>query len=572
MSAVSDDTATTTTTANKANFYWPEVRKTAEADPKRYELILAGAEISKRIEENGGFLDSNIYKIKHLNLLEVAKTKLSIMPRQISHLEHLTSLLFHTNELTSIPAEIGKLTMLKNIDFSNNKLTSLPDELKHLKEAFTINFSGNQLSSLFPLDEMSKLAVLDISRNKFSTNFLEATSDFTKLENLSHINASFNELEQLSESLVDLPAIKTLNFENNSLLQVPANLCQCLKLKDLLLKTNKLKDNRLKKLVESDKVNMKSVVDYLERIYVEESKNKAKTPGGVGKKVAAKKGGANNNGDNVIVDYDLVKVMHYKHEGLNGIELVYTESVQDSRPFILCAILRQIDLKTPGNLKKFLNIQTKIHEETCQKRTLATIATHDLENVKSSLSYEAAEPESIELVPLGRVYPLKASEFYEKLMDEAEAERKQKKRNQLSGIYKYLTLLENKTKFAYIKDKENSVISLPPLTNAEKTKMSANTTNILIEITSNESTDTCKKVMEELLVEMITMGITSKDELGTEKTQETQETDGKLRHTLIMQQVKIVDSKGNLKTVYPSRVDLQFGDSNKMRVTRLYDE
>ena len=40
------------------------------------------------------------------------------------------------------------------------------------------------------------------------------------------------------------------------------------------------------------------------------------------------------------------------------------------------------------------------------------------------------------LVPLGRVYPLTASEFYQKLMEEAEAERKAKKRNQLSGIYK----------------------------------------------------------------------------------------------------------------------------------------
>lgn len=40
------------------------------------------------------------------------------------------------------------------------------------------------------------------------------------------------------------------------------------------------------------------------------------------------------------------------------------------------------------------------------------------------------------LVPLGRKYPISATEFYEKLTDEAEAERKQKKRNQISGIFK----------------------------------------------------------------------------------------------------------------------------------------
>ncbi len=341
----------------KTSTHWPEIKKAAET--KRYELILVGPEISKRIEDQGGYLDSNLYKLTQLNLLEVAKTKLAILPRQISQIENLTSLLFHSNELTTIPPEIGKLANLKNLDFSNNKLTTLPDELRNLKELMTINFSGNQLETLFPLDEMSKLAVLDLSRNKFKT-ILDTTKNLSKLENLSTVNASFNELSELSESLVDLPSIKTLNFENNQLTQVPANLCQCLKLKELLLKSNKLKDNRLKKLVESDKVNLKSVIDYLERIYIEESKNKAKSGGGAKAKAGAKPKGGNSEAVNVIVEYDLVKVLHFKHEKLNSVELSYTDSVQEFRPFILCAILRHLDLKTPGNLKKFLNIQVEI--------------------------------------------------------------------------------------------------------------------------------------------------------------------------------------------------------------------
>lgn len=63
-------------------------------------------------------------------------------------------------------------------------------------------------------------------------------------------------------------------------------------------------------------------------------------------------------------------------------------------------------------------------------------------------------------------------EFYEKLQTEAEAERKQKKRNQLSGIYKYLTLVENKLdKFALVRDNLGNLVSLPPLTNSENTKV-----------------------------------------------------------------------------------------------------
>ena len=139
---------------------WPEVKLAFEA--KRYELLLAGPEISKRIEENNDNLDSSIFNLKHLNFLEITKTKLVSFPAQIIKLENLTSLLCHNNELISLPNDcIGKLVSLKNLDFSNNKLTQLPQDLKNLKELFTINLCGNQLNSLFPLEELSKLAVLD---------------------------------------------------------------------------------------------------------------------------------------------------------------------------------------------------------------------------------------------------------------------------------------------------------------------------------------------------------------------------------------------------------------------------
>ena len=94
--------------------------------------------------------------------------------------------------------------------------------------------------------------------------------------------------------------------------------------------------------------------------------------------------------------------------------------------------------------------------------------------------------------------------------------------------------------------------------------------------------------MEELVLEMIRSNITSSNELG-EKVQamsinsetaksvdvakETEHNfEGKLRHIVLIQQVKIVDSKGNLKTVYPSRVDLNFGDSAKLKVARHYTD
>lgn len=181
------------------------------------------------------------------------------------------------------------------------------------------------------------------------------------------------------------------------------------------------------------------------------------------------------------------------------------------------------------------------------------------------------------MVPLGRKYPIEASEYFFKLMDEAEAERKAKKRNQLSGIYKYLTLVEKQNKFAFLKDSE-AIISLPPLTNAEKTRISSSTKDMLVEITSSQSLEVCKKVMEKLITGMLEIGIVSKVDISqqVENLQIDQSEELKLRHILLIQQVRIVDSQSCLKNVYPSRVDFDFSEisnlNTQIKVLRMYEE
>jgi hypothetical protein len=58
--------------------------------------------------------------------------------------------------------------------------------------------------------------------------------------------------------------------------------------------------------------------------------------------------------------------------------------------------------------------------------------------------------------------------------------------------------------------------------------------------------------------------------LNDKQEEEEENSNNKLRQTLLVQQVKILDSKGNLKSVYPSKVDLLFDGSNKFKVNRLY--
>ncbi|MEE6511543.1 hypothetical protein FKM82_018151 [Ascaphus truei] len=114
--------------------------------------------------------------------------------------------------------------------------------------------------------------------------------------------------------------------------------------------------------------------------------------------------------------------------------------------------------------------ETKLHEEICEKRTLATIATHDLRLVRGPLLYDARPPKEFKVVPLGRK-EINANDLVRQLQSDAEEQRKQKKRQNVSGLHKYLHLLDGKENYPCLIDAENTVISFPPITNSDKTKV-----------------------------------------------------------------------------------------------------
>ena len=74
------------------------------------------------------------------------------------------------------------------------------------------------------------------------------------------------------------------------------------------------------------------------------------------------------------------------------------------------------------------------------RRNVATIATHDVEKIPSEgpLRYEARSPSAIAIEPLNRPGPgpVPARELYLQLKREADALRKEKKRNTYSGIHR----------------------------------------------------------------------------------------------------------------------------------------
>ena len=162
--------------------------------------------------------------------------------------------------------------------------------------------------------------------------------------------------------------------------------------------------------------------------------------------------------------------------------------------------------------------------------------------------YDARDPDEIGLVPLGKAPQLlPARDYYDQLCRDAEHERQLKKRNQLSGLHKsverlsivsplvslcrYLTLLQDQTELPCLADGDRYMISLSPLTNVERSKLSSTSESIFVEITSGHSMDTCRRVMDAFLRRVLANELTKISN------------DDSFRQVLVPQQTRVVDEK-----------------------------
>jgi phenylalanyl-tRNA synthetase beta subunit len=112
--------------------------------------------------------------------------------------------------------------------------------------------------------------------------------------------------------------------------------------------------------------------------------------------------------------------------------------------------------------------------------------------VLGDLTYTAKPPKELEIKPLMRDKIYTGAALFQQLQTEAENLRKEKKRNVYSGIHKYLYLLEGKTLFPCLLNNSEQVISFPPITNSDVTKMSPSTQTMFVEVTSAISYTICR--------------------------------------------------------------------------------
>ncbi|KAM6219300.1 leucine-rich repeat-containing protein 47 [Rhynchocyon petersi] len=567
---------------------WPEL-ELAERE-KRRELLLTGPGLEDRVRAAGGRLPPRLFTLPLLNYLEVSGcgSLREPGPGLAQGLPQLHSLVLRRNALgPGLSPELGPLPALRVLDLSGNALEALPPgqglgpaEPPGLPQLQSLNLSSNRLREL-PADLVRcapRLQTLNLTGNcldSFPDTFFQPGA----LPLLSELAAADNCLRELSPDIAHLASLKTLDLSNNQLSEIPATLADCPKLKEIHFEGNKLKDKRLEKMVHG--CQTKSILEYLrvggrgcgkgrvkaeaaekEDIRKKKREKKQKKEGGDGEELEA-------------VHKLLLRVLHVSENPAPLVVRVHPE-VRDVRPFIVGAVVRGMDLDTGNALKRFLTAQTKLHEDLCEKRTAATIATHDLKAIRGPLQYGARPPSDLKIVPLGR-REVKAKDLVRQLQLEAEEQRKLKKRQNVSGLHKYLHLLDGKDNYPCLVDADGDVISFPPITNSEKTKIRKATSDLFLEVTSATSLQICKDIMDALILKMAelnrytlenkeddSLSDTEADPMSGQfpnpKTNQSADRDG--TSPLIIEQVRVVDMEGGLKVVYPSKTDLDTAASH----------
>ncbi|XP_074590081.1 phenylalanine--tRNA ligase beta subunit, cytoplasmic-like [Curcuma longa] len=167
------------------------------------------------------------------------------------------------------------------------------------------------------------------------------------------------------------------------------------------------------------------------------------------------------------------------------------------RPFVVCAVLRGVAFDE-ARYNSFIDLQDKLHQNICRRRTLVAIGTHDLDTIQGPFSYEALPPQEINFVPLKQVKIFRADELLEYYKSDMK-------------LKKFLHIIENSPVYPVIYDRNRTVLSLPPIINGTHSAISLKTRNVFIECTATDLTKA--KIVLNTMVTMFSEYCTNKFEV-----------------------------------------------------------
>lgn len=155
------------------------------------------------------------------------------------------------------------------------------------------------------------------------------------------------------------------------------------------------------------------------------------------------------------------------------------ETTSPLRPFVACCVLRNIKFDA-RRYKSFIDLQEKLHQNICRKRSYVAIGTHDLDTVQPPFYYKGAVPESINFVPL--------TEDNGRSFNGRELLTFYREDPSVKHLRPYTDLIIDSPLYPLFLDSNGVVMSLPPIINGKHSRITMNTTNVFIECTGTDLT------------------------------------------------------------------------------------
>ncbi|XP_021800005.1 receptor-like protein 12 [Prunus avium] len=199
----------------------------------------------------GSSISGNLSSIKNLDSLQELDVRAcnfgGPIPDWFANLTQLTYLSLSNNNFSGGPLSwIGKQTKVTVLRLENINLSGyIPSSLRNLTQLLDLYLPSNQLTGPIPswLGNLSRLVYIDLSYNRLSSpipesifnlmdlrflllisNSLHGTVEILKLENVTHLQLSDNNLEVLTESRTmnaTLPKFRALGLSSCNIKEFP---------------------------------------------------------------------------------------------------------------------------------------------------------------------------------------------------------------------------------------------------------------------------------------------------------------------------------------------------------------
>ncbi len=156
-----------------------------------------------------------------------------------------------------------------------------------------------------------------------------------------------------------------------------------------------------------------------------------------------------------------------KYEVKKGnIVLNVNPKVSRVRPYVVGAVVRNLRLDDE-DIKELMEMQEDIHWGVGRNRRKVSIGVHNLDAVQPPFLYTTGDPKAVRFVPLDKIEEMSLQEILD--------------RHEKGLAYRHL--MEGAAEYPIIFDRNEKILSFPPIINGELTRVDSQTKNLFIDVT-----------------------------------------------------------------------------------------